>query len=204
MLRFVVFATLFALPSICGTLIVIRHGQSLSNTRNINCANPARSIEFPLTDLGIQQVKSAARKFAAENLDLIGNIRFVYVSPVRRAQQTAEVFVDYLGISRDLLLTDYTITESGYGDNEGKDADHVRNKDPDFAKAHFAETETEVSQRILAFVNRVRKVHTDDTILVVTHGSPMMEILNHVEDPKTKHEMPANAEIRVLELTASK
>jgi len=182
------------------TLITIRHGQSSSNTKNINSANPGLSVQYPLTELGVKQVEEAAASFKATHKDLIDKIRFVYTSPVYRARQTAELFMKGIGLSPDKLVVDYTIMETTYGDNEGKNADHVANQDPVFAKAHFAETRTDINERIAAFVQRIKTVHKDDTILAVTHGTPMTEILNMASDDKTQNTMPKNAEFRVLEL----
>jgi len=200
MFRFIAFAILFTLPSLATTMIVVRHGEAFSNTKHIMCANPERSVEFPLTPIGIKQVEDAASKLKEQHADLIKKIRFVYVSPVHRAQQTAQILMDKLGLPRDILLTDFTVTESGFGDQEGQPSNIRLHLDAAYAKLHFAETDAEVSERLATFVRRIQRVHKDDTLLVVTHGSPMMEILNHVEEPKSKHTMPGNAEFRVLNL----
>lgn len=198
----IAFLILFAVPSLSGTMIVVRHGHAFNNFYRISCANPERSLEYPLTPDGIKQVEETAKKLQAEHADLVKKIRFVYVSPVHRAQQTAQILMEKLGLPSDMLVTDYTITESGFGDQEGQPSNVRLHLDPEYAKAHFAETDAEVSERSAAFVKRIKKVHENDTLLVVTHGSPMMEILNHAEEPKGKHSMPGNAEFRVLNLSA--
>lgn len=198
MFRFIAFAILFAVPSLSGTMIVVRHGEAFSNVDHISCANPERSRDFPLTQAGITQVENAATKLKEQHADAIKKIRYVYVSPVHRAQETAQILMAKLGLPSDMLVTDYTITESGFGDQEGQPSNIRLHLDPEYAKRHFAETDSEISERLATFVKRAQKVHQDDTLLVVTHGSPMMEILNHVE--KVKHSMPKNAEFHVLEL----
>src|SRR5690348_2158059 len=100
---FIVVSILLAIPAFSTTAIVIRHGQSLSNTHDINSGSPAESIKYPLTELGKKQVADAAKMLKEKHPDLVKNIRWVYASPLKRTQETAEILRKGLGISHDKM-----------------------------------------------------------------------------------------------------
>jgi broad specificity phosphatase PhoE len=47
----------------------------------------------------------------------------------------------------------------------------------------------------------MKALHANDTVLVVTHGSPMVEILKLAADEKNRTLDPGNAEFRILSLS---
>lgn len=81
-------------------LFILRHGQAES----FAASDAARQ----LTDLGRQEVRSVVRKSA----DLLAELERVWVSPLVRAQQTADVVAEELGQlprqTSDLLLPEST------------------------------------------------------------------------------------------------
>src|SRR4051812_13526472 len=66
----------------------IRHGQTDANLNRINAGG---EHDIPLNATGIEQ----ARAFNAANQEFIESVDAVYVSPMLRAQQTAELVMGH-------------------------------------------------------------------------------------------------------------
>ena len=71
-------------------VLVMRHGQSVADIED-RCEGNA---DFALTDLGMQQAKSAAQWIAAHCPP-----RMIFSSPLKRAAQTAEILGNILNVS---------------------------------------------------------------------------------------------------------
>jgi probable phosphoglycerate mutase len=92
-------------------LLLLRHGQTHGNTAGaLDTAPPG----LDLTDLGRRQAEAAARAIVEDGLDAI------FVSPLVRTHQTAEPFVELVGVEPCVLEG---IREISAGDFEMKD-DH--------------------------------------------------------------------------------
>lgn len=104
-------------------LLLIRHGQSQADILEVHEGR----ADFPLTDLGIEQVKKLASFVAAHF-----QIEAIIASPLQRAYQTAEIFSDQCrcevaiegdlmeynngvlaGMSRQEALIKYPLPEGG-------------------------------------------------------------------------------------------
>ena len=187
-------------------LIVIRHGEALSNQQNVMSADPLLSKEYPLTEKGRNQVKKAAEdlrnRFGINNT----KIRWVYSSPLLRAEETAEILMTELGIDFGKKVIDYAIKEPSYGILEGRNGEKLRALFPGqnpwnntIASLYMGEANEDLDYRLQTFINRIKIIHTEGDILVVTHGSPMMTITKILE-PGNSAWKPKNAEFRVLKL----
>jgi broad specificity phosphatase PhoE len=176
------------------SLVVIRHGESLSNTGSIVNGDPLESEKYPLTEKGMAQVASSAKELSSS----ISEVRWVYVSPLLRTRQTAQILMKNLNLDSSKMILDYTITESGMGSFEGRAIDPDLMRNPDWAKQFFGESQADVSSRVKAFLNRVKVLHPQDTILVVTHGTPMVEIVHALGNASDERIKPQNAEFRII------
>ncbi|MBP5167031.1 MAG: histidine phosphatase family protein [Oscillospiraceae bacterium] len=90
------------------TLYMIRHGQTVMNTRG---ALQGRS-DHPLNEKGVEQAEQARRRFEEKGI----SFDVVYTSPLCRAVQTAEI----LARGAD-IITDERLIEMDYGPYEGMD-----------------------------------------------------------------------------------
>ncbi|MEI6710902.1 MAG: phosphoglycerate mutase family protein [bacterium] len=72
------------------TLYFLRHGQTLAN---LNGNFAGQKDNSPLTDLGIQQAKDAAKAWKQQNIQLDK----IVSSPLIRARKTAEIFAEGIG-----------------------------------------------------------------------------------------------------------
>ncbi len=83
--------------------ILVRHGQSETNVRNIVSADYSG---YPLTDEGKKQAENAAKQLSAIK------VNFIATSPVQRARETAKIISDQKGIAE---FIDPRLVESGLG-----------------------------------------------------------------------------------------
>jgi probable phosphoglycerate mutase len=155
-------------------LIVIRHGQTACNVEQIWHGWD----ECELTETGLAQARSAARRLAFEP------ITAVYSSPSRRALQTAEA----VALGHNLTpVTDPRLRERNAGEFEGVLVDEVvRNRPTVFEERNAdywnwsppgGESFRQVLERTMAAVARIRAGHDVETVALVTHMGPARVLL---------------------------
>ena len=103
-----------------GTLILVRHGQSEWNLKNLftGWKNP------DLTPQGIEEAKATGQKLKSANL--VPTVFFT--SALRRAQHTLDLILDELGITEVTITRSKALNERDYGDLAGLNKDDARAK----------------------------------------------------------------------------
>lgn len=103
-----------------GTLILVRHGQSEWNLKNLftGWKNP------DLTPQGIEEAKATGKKLKSANL--VPTVFFT--SALRRAQHTLDLILDELGITEVTISRSKALNERDYGDLAGLNKDDARAK----------------------------------------------------------------------------
>ena len=108
-------------------------------------------------------------------------------SPLKRAQQTARIFVG----DKTPIKTDKRIEELNYGSWDGKSSSEYRKKYPDafnskglindniYKYASDVEKREDFRKRIATFFDDLYKEHANDTVLVVCHGVVSRMICAH-------------------------
>ena len=139
---------------------VTRHGQTQWNVENIVCG----STDLPLDETGLEQAHEAWEKLRNVPLDR------VFVSPLLRARQTAEILCQ----GRDLPVTvDPRLREQDYGAYEG-----CSRFEPGFlaTKRSFAtrypggESHMATAARVYPCLEETARKHPGENVLVVCHG----------------------------------
>jgi 2,3-bisphosphoglycerate-dependent phosphoglycerate mutase len=102
------------------TLVLVRHGQSEWNAKNLftGWKNP------DLTPEGVDEARRAGREL--RKLDLLFSIGFT--SALLRAQHTLELIFEELGQSNVPTVRDRALNERHYGDLSGLNKDEAREK----------------------------------------------------------------------------
>jgi len=103
--------------------------------------DPTDEQRYPLTKQGKEQVRHAA-----ESLKTRG-VTHIYMSPFARTQETAHIIASVIGISNDCIRSDNRLREFRNG-----------------------ETHKETYRRFAEFLYEIDRTHTQDTILIITHG----------------------------------
>jgi broad specificity phosphatase PhoE/ribonuclease HI len=154
--------------------LLLRHGQTeLSVQRRYSGrGNPA------LTDLGRRQADAAAQYLAQK-----GGIAAVITSPLQRAYDTAATAAKALGLD---VSVDDDLIETDFGVWEGLTFGEAAERDPELHRRWLRDTSIKPpdGESFDSVANRVRRVqrriiaeHGGDTVLVVSHVTPIKTLL---------------------------
>jgi 2,3-bisphosphoglycerate-dependent phosphoglycerate mutase len=103
-----------------GTLILVRHGQSEWNLKNLftGWKNP------PLTEQGIDEARKAGRMIKQAGLEPT----VFFTSALTRAQRTLDLILEELGLTEVTISRSKALNERDYGDLAGLNKDDARQK----------------------------------------------------------------------------
>lgn len=103
-----------------GTLILVRHGQSEWNLKNLftGWRNPG------LTEKGIEEARATGKGLKAAGIEP----DFYYTSALRRAQHTLDLMLEEMDIQNVTITRDIALNERDYGDLAGLNKDDAREK----------------------------------------------------------------------------
>ncbi|WP_428770338.1 histidine phosphatase family protein [Treponema sp. HNW] len=154
-------------------LFITRHGETDWNVEKRICG----CSESKLTEKGHLQARELAKRLAEDKEK--NDIRYIYVSPLKRARDTASYIEKALGIK---ALPDKRIQEVFFGDFEGvhwvTSPEFREILDNPFAQFPGGESLVQASCRAYSLIDEVRKTHSEDgNILFVCHG--MITVLMH-------------------------
>jgi len=142
-------------------IVFVRHGKTSLNDQGCFIGN----IDCDISEEGLKQAEKVK--------DFLGKISFdgVYVSPLKRAVQTADV------LSKKYILDD-RLREMNFGLFEGLSYKEIEQMYPDYLRAWNAdyqkyripggESLEDVFDRVEDFINDIISRH--ERVLVVTHG----------------------------------
>lgn len=186
-------------------IFVIRHGQDTDNVRGI--LNGRRDTD--LTDLGRQQAILAGKKL--KKLSGSEKIDVVYVSPLKRCRQTAELITQTASLPQPQVMNQ--LIERDFGFFTGRPAREIRTLTDDylitdqvdyFLSGEGVEIFPEAYQRAVSVWEDLKKIEGRN-ILLVTHGDfgKMLRASYYDWGWRRGLLMPylANTEIMVLEKT---
>lgn len=156
-------------------LTLVRHGQTDWNLdRRIQ-----GSTDIPLNDTGRADARAAAAALAGADYDA------VYASPLVRAQETARIISDELGLPAPALTLG--MREREFGEGEGLKVDEFLERWGDWTSVvPGAETLEQVRERALDSLERIarasrrRSAPRAESIIVVSHGGVLRSLLMHV------------------------
>ncbi len=143
-------------------IYLARHGRT--NYNDLNLCNSDPSVDVHITGEGIKQAEALAAKLRGTSIDRI------FVSELRRTQQTAEIVNQFheVPIEADPLLNDY---RSGY---EGKPAAMLMDaidaaEDKWTTRFNGGESIEDMKKRVADFLHAL-KAKPYDAVLIVTSG----------------------------------
>ena len=168
-----------------GTLVLVRHGQSEWNLKNLftGWENPG------LTDKGVEEAHTAGRNLKAEGLVF----DMAFTSVLDRAQRTLTIMLEELG-QTDLPTTrDQALNERDYGDLTGLNKDDARKKWGE-DQVHIwrrsydvpppgGESLRDTLARSLPYYMKAIQPHVLDgkTIIVAAHGNSLRALVMALE-----------------------
>ncbi len=148
-------------------LIVIRHGTATHDIENRYNCNPNHPGYFPsnLTTVGKEEVTDTTYKLLALGFNN-SNIEALYVSPLPRTRQTAEILVEMGLVGEQKVKIDPDLTEIQVGDLEGKPC--LPKWEESFVEKYHTETDQHMKERIATFYKKIKGAQGN--VIVVTHG----------------------------------
>lgn len=161
-----------------GLMIFLRHGQAQNNTARILSG---RSPGVSLTNTGIKQADEIGKFLKSFDLS------HIYTSPVERAQKTAEIVGNHVGLPTTI---DERLYELEMGKFSGMEYDKIfathgnvflkfYQGDPTIAE-NGVETFSDVKKRVLDLVSHVCKIHSGKNVLFVTHMDPIKAMVSNI------------------------
>ena len=168
-----------------GTLILVRHGQSEWNLKNLftGWKNP------DLTEQGIEEARATGRKLKAAGL--VPNVYFT--SDLRRAQHTLDLILEELGVSEVTISRSKALNERDYGDLAGLNKDDARAKWGEEqvliwrrsydVQPPGGESLKDTAARTLPYYEEVILPFVEDgeTVLVAAHGNSLRSMVMAIE-----------------------
>jgi probable phosphoglycerate mutase len=174
------------MESLKNTYYAFRHGQSRANVEGIIISDPTiGTVEYGLTEEGRRQVQAslaAATMFGADAI--------LVSSDFRRARETAEIIREQLGAAP--IAFDIRLRERFFGEWEGKAHVHYSKawkKDVFDPNREFngAECSSAVRNRMWAVVQSLEEKYCGQTIVLVSHGDPLMLLQTAFNDLGPEH-----------------
>jgi len=103
-----------------GTLVLVRHGQSDWNLKNLftGWKNPE------LTELGVQEANTGGKALAETGI----KFDIAFTSDLKRAQDTLKIILENVGQAGLETIKDQALNERDYGDLSGLNKDDARAK----------------------------------------------------------------------------
>lgn len=154
-------------------LAVIRHGEAEHNVKRVYNANPKLPNYFisNLTENGREVTLKTAQELIEKGFT-VETVEAVYVSPLPRTQQTAQLLAESGVFCKSKIITDERLKETLKGKLEGQGLLNLWNDE--LALEHDAETDQEITDRIHAFCADLPE--HEGRVLIVTHGVPALKL----------------------------
>jgi 2,3-bisphosphoglycerate-dependent phosphoglycerate mutase len=159
----------------------MRHGEADNNVKRILVG---RNIESHLTSQGKRQVEDTAKYLKEISIDK------VYVSPVIRAIETAEITCNVLGLEYQI---DERLFEIELGKLVGMNYEEILDKhenlflkfysgDQQMLESFGVESFSMVKERIKHILDEVTEIHPDKNVLFITHLDPIKAAISLLLD----------------------
>lgn len=168
-----------------GTLILVRHGQSDWNLKNLftGWRNP------DLTEKGQGEARATGQKLKAAGL--LPDVYFT--SALRRAQHTLDLILEELGITDVVITRNKALNERDYGDLSGLNKDDARKKWGE-EQVHIwrrsfdvpppgGESLKDTAARTLPYFDAeiLPLLKAGKTVLIAAHGNSLRSIVMAIE-----------------------
>ena len=168
-----------------GTLVLVRHGQSEWNLKNLFTG--WRDVD--LTELGREEAKAGAEKLKARGT----KFDIAFTSVLKRAQKTNDIILDVLGQTGLKTIRDQALNERDYGDLSGLNKDDARAKWGE-EQVHIwrrsydvqppgGESLKDTGARVWPYYLHVMQPHVlrGETVLVSAHGNSLRALIMALE-----------------------
>jgi len=160
-------------------IIFVRHGKTPTTGTKL----PGRAPNLHLSDEGKSQAEMIAKEIEKSSSSFLGKgVSAIYASPMERTQETARPIAKALNLR---VRTLKGLNECDFGDWTGRrlrDLSKLKSwstvqKKPSSFRFPNGESFTEMQNRMLRTVDKIRERHPGETIVCVSHADPIKAIL---------------------------
>ena len=168
-----------------GTLVLVRHGQSEWNLKNLFTG--WRDVD--LSEQGVREAKSAGEKLAERGFQF----SIAFTSALLRAQRTCQLILDAVGQPGLETVKDQALNERDYGDLNGLNKDDARRKWGE-EQVHVwrrsyavpppgGESLKDTGARVWPYYLHLMQPHVlrGETVLVAAHGNSLRALIMAIE-----------------------
>ena len=175
------------------SLFLVRHGECLMNL-TLGELVGGRASSSPLTEKGVQQAQQLGaylnKLFKSRGIST-DDVRFVSSTAVR-AVDTAKIAMRELAVDQARLVSTDDLLELDMGEFAGKPRAEIYNeerleeiaKDVWNFKPPAGESQREVEQRVMSFLNEIKEAHDTGITVIVYHGLAIKCTLRHILDSR--------------------
>ena len=172
--------------SVRGGIILMRHGEAEHNVENRYNSTPEHPAYKPryLTGLGREQARQSADDLLIRGISG-DNICQVLVSPLPRAQETANIVIGKLQVASFRKTTVEELIENRSGNREGRQPSEYNDKDPwfpdnpeSFGGEPYAQVENRVRNVLKSILNDSGCDLEKQYVLLVSHGVAIFIMLD--------------------------
>lgn len=154
------------------TLVWVRHGQAESNAAGVI----GGGRDYPLTELGRDQARAAARRFEGARVDAI------YASDLSRASETARFIAEVVDLE---VIEHPALRERSWGDAEGLTRDQIAERfgaGVPRGQGHIRNEETHHAflARVAPLFRELHDRHRDEHAVVVAHAGTILAVLSEI------------------------
>lgn len=164
------------------TLVLLRHGQSEWNQKNIFTG----WVDVALSEIGEQEAARARESLSSYRFDA------VFTSLLKRAQHTAHIVLE--GRMPDAYFCAEALNERHYGDLQGKNKDEMR---AEYGEEQIAmwrrsfdvrppngESLKDTCDRVIPYFKReiAPRLTRGETILISAHGNSLRALIKYLEN----------------------
>ena len=168
-----------------GTLILVRHGESEWNLKNLftGWKNPE------LTEKGVGEARATGQRLKAAAIEPT----VFFTSALRRAQHSLDLILEELGIVNLTITRNQALNERDYGDLSGLNKDDARQKWGEeqvliWRRSYDVpppggESLKDTAARTLPYYDKhiLPQVEAGETVLVAAHGNSLRSIVMSIE-----------------------
>lgn len=167
-----------------GTLILVRHGESLWNARNVWTG----LTDIELSDRGKQEAVQAAKQISNNNISR------AFTSELSRAAQTLSIILDTLGYSHVPVTKNAALNERDYGIYTGKNKTEVKQELGESGYIALrrgwdtpvpqGENLKQVYERVVPYYEQVILpfLIAGECVLVVAHGNSLRALIKFLDN----------------------
>lgn len=169
-----------------GTLILVRHGQSEWNLKNLftGWRDPG------LTEEGIEEAREAGKNLKSQGYEP----DLYFTSALKRAHHTLDLILEEMGVVNLTMVRNQALNERDYGDLAGLNKDDARQKWGE-EQVHIwrrsfdvpppgGESLKDTAERVLPYYrDKIEPlVKKGQTIMVVAHGNSLRALVMELEN----------------------